>query len=345
MAIFKSFGENPSGEHLERIKKSGNFRNGVFQNISPTEMMVKRTSMLSMTWKFFNKPRSTAPPGVLPSVKTDIIRLQHPKPVIIWFGHSSYLIKAGGKNVLVDPVMSGHASPFTFGAKSFPGSDVFTPDDLPVIDLLLITHDHYDHLDHQTVKQLLPKVKQVCTSLGVGAHLVYWGFDRNKITELDWNDSMTFFDSLKLTAAPARHFSGRSLNRNKTLWASYILDADGHKFYIGADSGYDSHFRKIGEEQGGFDIALLETGQYNSNWPYIHMKPEEAVQAAVDLRARVMMPVHWGKFALAFHDWDDPVKRVTARAPALNIEVTTPLIGEPVIIGTSYPSSRWWETL
>jgi len=343
MRLVKAFGKNPSGKRLETIEQSRNYKNGIFENLSATEMMVTKVSMLSMTWRFFNKPKNTAPPKPLPSVKTDLKSISSGKPVIVWFGHSSYFIRINKTNILVDPVLSGHASPFSFGGNSFPGTDIYAVADLPDIDVLLLTHDHYDHLDHRTIWKLKNKVKSICCSLGVGSHLVYWGIDENIISEFDWGDSKKLANEIELIAAPARHFSGRSLVRNKTLWSSFILKTNENKIYIGSDSGYDTHFKSIGEKYGPFDIAILETGQYNTDWPFIHMMPEEAVQATLDLRAKILLPVHWGKFALAFHPWDEPILRVIAKAKEIGVAVTTPLIGEPVIIGNSYPDKQWWK--
>lgn len=343
MGLFKAFGKNPSGKRLESIQRSANFKNGVFENLSATEMMVHGVSYMRMTWRFFNKPKDTMPSRPLPSIKTGLHSINTDQPVIIWFGHSSYFIRTGGKNILVDPVLSGHASPFSFGGKSFPGTDIYTAADLPQIDLLLLTHDHYDHLDHRTILNLKNKVKSIHCSLGVGSHLIYWGIEENLIEEFDWWDNKKIDENTELIAAPARHFSGRTMARNKTLWSSYILKSAGYTIYIGSDSGYDNHFKTIGEKHGPVDIAILETGQYNEDWPLIHMMPEQAVQAAIDLNARLLMPVHWGKFALAFHAWDDPVKRVVAKAKELNVAVTTPMIGEPVVLGDMPPGAEWWR--
>ena len=292
---------------------------------------------------FFNKPKNTEPRSAIPSIKTDLKTISSKEPVIVWFGHSSYLIYIDNKTILVDPVFSGHASPFSFSVKAFAGSNVYGVDDMPEIDILLLTHDHYDHLDYKTVCRLKPK--QVCTTLGVKSHLLHWGFNENTITEFDWWQSRQVTDGIELTAAPARHFSGRSFTRAKTLWASYILKTKEHTIYIGADSGYDSHFKEIGEKFGPFDIAMLECGQYNSWWPYIHMAPEQCVQAAADLKTKVLFPVHWGKFALAFHHWKEPIERLSKKAAEQNIKTTTPLIGEPVIIGRQYPVKNWWMDL
>ncbi len=202
--------------------------------------------------------------------------------------------------------------------------------------------NHYDHLDHSTIIKLHRKTERFITPLGVGAHLEGWGIEPERITELDWWER-TSFKSLTLAAAPARHFSGRSLRRNTTLWSSFILTSERFNLYLGGDSGYDDHFKSIGDKYGPFDLALLECGQYNTMWPLIHMMPEEAVQAAIDLQAQMMMPVHWGKFSLALHPWKEPVERVLKAAQQHQVPLTTPRIGEPVLLSKSYPSDRWWE--
>lgn len=344
MGLFNSFGKNPSAQRANHFISSPNFKHGAFHNLSETPMMLKG-SFARNVFRFFNKPRNTAPSIPLPSVKTDLESLSYTQPVIIWFGHSSYLIRIDGMNILVDPVLSGYASPFSFGVKSFRGADVYTADELPTIDLLILTHDHYDHLDHRTLLKLKPKIKAICTSAGVGSHLTFWGLDPAIITEFDWWESRQLLPGIEIIAAPARHFSGRTFKRAQTLWSSFILRTDQYRIYIGADSGYDTHFKKIGEQFGPFDIALLETGQYNEDWPLIHMAPEEAVQASIDLRAKWMMPVHWAKFALAYHPWSEPAERVLSRARELNVKVTTPRIGEPVVLESSYPNAAWWRPI
>jgi len=347
MNFLKTFGKNPSGMALERIAHSPNYKDGSFKNLTETVMMVEKNSFIKLTWRFINKPKNTVPPKSLPSVKTDLKLITNDKPVIIWFGHSSYLIRINGKNILVDPVFSGHAAPFSFAARSFPGTDMYTTKDFPDIDLLILTHDHYDHLDYPTILNLKSRIKKIYTSLGVGSHLRYWGFDTDIITEFDWwnnklFDEYTSASSIEFIAAPARHFSGRSFIRSKTLWSSFILKTPEYRIYIGGDSGYDFHFKTIGEKYGPFDIVLLEAGQYNVAWPQIHMMPEETVQAAIDLKAKILLPVHWGKFSISLHPWDEPVRRVMAKAQELNVRITTPLIGEPVILDNSYPDKEWW---
>ncbi len=343
--LFRNFGKKPFGNHLEKIKASPFYKFGAFENRIPTQMMGEDVSMFKVSMSFFSKPKDVSPVSVIPSVKTDLKDYAGNEPRIIWFGHSSYLIQAGGKNILVDPVFSGFASPFSFSVKAFKGSNVYHVDDFPEIDILLLTHDHYDHLDYQTVLKLKSKTKHICTSLGVGSHLKHWGFNEKDITEFEWEQHWNSGNGIELTAETARHFSGRGFTRAKTMWASYVLKIADHKFYIGADSGYGEHFKQIGEKHGPFDIVMLEAGQYNDWWPQIHMKPEETVQASIDLNAKVLFPVHWGKFGLAFHPWNEPIQRVVKKATELNVKITTPLIGEPILLDKEYPRANWWESL
>ncbi|MES2514340.1 MAG: MBL fold metallo-hydrolase [Bacteroidota bacterium] len=343
MSLLKIFGKNPTGERLDKILKSQNYKHNSFQNLSPTAQLAEGSSFLKLSSKALSKPKIAFPGKILPFVKTDLKHLESNDPIIIWFGHSSYFIKINGKTILVDPVFSGSASPFSFMVKAFKGANEYSVEDMPEIDLLLLTHDHYDHLDYKTLIKLRPKVKQVVTSLGVGSHLEYWGFEPSIITELDWWESHSFTSDINITSTPARHFTGRGVIRSKTLWSSYVLQTGTHKLYLGGDSGYDTHFKTIGEKYGPFDIALLECGQYNTDWPFIHMMPEQTAQACVDLKAKVLFPIHWAKFSLAFHAWDEPVKRVIKKAEELNVVVTTPKMGEPIILGKSLPNSHWWE--
>jgi len=338
----KQFGKDPYGEKLTRVRQSSNYRDGAFQNPMPTDMMLKDTSFPKLIWESFNKPASVRPPKPLLSIKTDLKNLADENPTIVWFGHSSYLIKSKGFTILVDPVINGHASPVSFFGKPFSGSDVYSLHDFPTIDLVLLTHDHYDHLHYESIAQLAGSVKYFCTSLGVASHLEHWGVAPEKITEFDWWQTKAILPDVELTAVPARHFSGRTFKRGTTLWSAFVLKLHGHKLFLGGDSGYGNHFVEIGAKYGPFDIAILECGQYGKSWPYIHMLPEETVIAAKDLNAKVLLPVHWGKFELAFHDWDDSIKRVTKSASENNQRITTPMIGEPVILNSPYPNKTWW---
>ena len=337
------FGATPSGDRKKRILRSSPFRDGTFQNIHDTPQLTGNKGFFGIAWLFFfgKKPRNT-PERRIPSVKTDLKAIPERENVLVWFGHSSYFLQIGGKKILVDPVFSGHASPFSFTTKSFPGSDIYDAGDFPDIDYLILTHDHYDHLDYKTILAFRPKISKVIASLGVGAHLERWGYRPDVIHELDWG--ATFSDEgFSLTAMPARHFSGRLFKRNGTLWSSFVLKVAMLKIYIGGDSGYDTHFADIGSRSGPFDLALLECGQYNENWKFIHMRPEQVVQAAKDLRAKTLMPVHWGKFALALHPWDEPPILVTDFAQASGQPLLMPRIGEKVNLDGPPVNSRWWE--
>lgn len=340
-----SFGRLPRGKRQERIEQSPNYRDGSFRNLTPTSMLVKGASYFTIMREFMKDKPGRYPQTTIPVVKTDLNKLPFGQPALIWFGHSSYLLVLEGKRILVDPVFSDRPSPIQFiGTKSFAGR-VYSPNDLPDIDLLLLTHDHYDHLDYSTIAHLKSRVKKVLAPLGVGEHLVYWGLSPTSIQEFDWWEGAEAFDDIYITATPARHFSGRGLIRNKTLWTSYVLQTLHHKIFVGGDSGYDTAFTTIGEKFGPFDLALLECGQYDKNWPNIHMMPEETVQASIDLQAKVLMPVHWGKFVLSNHTWRDPIVRATTKAKELNVKTTTPIIGELVLINGSFPATEWWKTI
>lgn len=338
-----SIGKLPEGARLQRIQQSPNYRDGAFVNQVPTTLKMTRKALTDVLLEKC-RVKDITPKIPLPSVKTDLHTLPAADaPVIVWFGHSSYLIAYRGITILVDPVFSGRASPVRIGGKAFEGTNIYQPEDLPHIDILLQTHDHYDHLDHQSIVYLKDKVQHFVTPLGVGAHLEYWGVPGERIQELDWQEACEPMPGVKLRAMPARHFSGRGLKRNQTLWASYILELGDYKLYLGGDSGYAPHFKEIGELYGPFDIALLECGQYNLHWHDIHLLPEETAQAAKDLQAKVLMPVHWARFGLAIHSWHEPMGRLAPAAAALDVPLATPRIGEPVTLTGAYPHNYWWQ--
>ncbi|WP_317896567.1 MBL fold metallo-hydrolase [Aurantibacillus circumpalustris] len=336
------YGKLPSGERLRIIKNSPNYKNGSFQNISKTNAMAEDASFFKTMREFLNKSKNVKPPKTLPFVKTDLKKLPDDKTTLIWFGHSSYLLKINGLIILVDPVFSGNAAPISFMVKAFDGSNEYQPEDFPKIDILLLTHDHYDHLDYKTVVKLKLKINKIVCSLGVGSHLEHWGFSQKIIHELDWWETFTE-QEINLTATPGRHFSGRGIKRGQSLWSAFILKTKKYNLFLGGDSGYDTHFKTIGEKFGPFDLSILECGQYNKSWPNIHMMPEETAQAAIDIKSNVLLPVHWGKFTLAMHDWDEPINRLTKKAEELNLKVATPKIGEPLVFEKPMPSEKWWN--
>lgn len=342
-----SFGRAPSGKRLERMLNSPNYRDGQFQNLHKTPALTEGVSYWEVIKEFFfSKKTGRKPLHELPSKHVDLHQLDAHEDVLVWFGHSSYFMQLDGKKVLVDPVFSGHASPVNFTTPAFKGSDAYTADDFPAIDYLFITHDHWDHLDYRTVVALMPKVKAVVTSLGVGAHLERWGYKPEIIFENDWNEELKLDNGFVVNTSPARHFSGRGLKRNGTLWSSFVLTTPTRRIYIGGDSGYDTHFKTIGEKFGPFDLVILENGQYNESWKYIHMMPEEVVKAAEDLKARLLFPVHWSKFPLSLHPWDEPIKRVTAEAKRKGMPLIHPMIGEKLTLN-AIPANEpeWWVGL
>lgn len=341
------FGRGPSGARLERIRNSPNYANGAFQNQSPTPALAEGASYTSVLWKFLFGPRERVKPeDSIPAVKTDLLHLSPDENVLVWFGHSSYFMQVDGKTFLADPVLSGAASPLSFTTRSFNGTDIYTVDDLPAIDYLLISHDHWDHLDYETVLALKPKTAKIITGLGTAEHLEYWGFDPAHIYEEDWNTEIKLDSGFTIYTAPARHFSGRSFKRNGSLWTSFVLKTPTMRIYLGGDSGYDSHFAEIGKQHGPFDLAILENGQYDPSWKYIHMMPEEVVKAAGELGAKTLFPVHSSKFALGNHAWDDPLKRVTTEAKRSGQAYITPRIGEKVRLGdSSQVFEEWWTGL
>lgn len=340
------FGGSPEGERLERIRKSKNFRDGKFQTLSPTPQLAEGYSYPKVLFDFFfGKTVDKVPDVDIPSITTDLKSLDRNSNLLIWFGHSSYLIQLEGKRFLVDPVLSGYAGPFSWMNKAFPGTDKYKVEHLPDIDFLIITHDHYDHLDYETVKALKSSVGKVVCGLGVGAHFEKWGYPPSQLIEKDWYDEVDLGDSIELHFMPARHFSGRGLSTNNTLWTSYVLLTPSKKIFIGGDSGYDTHFSDMGKRYGEFDLAMLENGQYNEAWRYIHTMPEEVLQASRDLNAKRMFPVHSGKFALGSHPWYEPLKEVTELNKKYNQNIITPMIGEVVNIDDEgQVFERWWLT-
>lgn len=340
----EKFGQAPSGERLARIQKSPNYRNGKFQNLSVTPELVEGYSMLGLAYdQFFKKAPRRTPVDRIPSVKTDLLNLPPDSNILVWFGHSSYFIQLDGKRILVDPVFSGNASPVPGTARSFNGTDIYSVADLPEIDYLFISHDHYDHVDYQTLLKLKNKVRKVICGLGVGAHFERWGYPPDKLIERDWNDHVELDSGFVTHVTPARHFSGRTFARNNTLWASYVLQSPGMTIFIGGDSGYDTHFADIGDKFGPIDLAMLDNGQYNVAWRYIHTLPDEVLKAAKVLKARRLFPVHSSKFMLANHPWDEPLKKITELNAQYNIPLVTPVIGQIVdLSNVNQPFEQWW---
>ena len=325
-----SFGRAPQGERLERIKKSPHYKDGEFRNLHSTMMMTSQKGRLGAFWGFlFKQETDLRPEKEIPVIKTDLSKISKDENVLVWFGHSSYFIQIDGKRILVDPVFCG-ASPVSFVNKPFKGADAYKPADMPEIDYLVISHDHWDHLDYNTVKKLRDRIGTVICPLGVGEHFEYWGFDKKQIVELDWDEDSSLEAGFKVYCLPARHFSGRGLSSNQSLWASFLLQAPSQNIYIGGDGGYDTHYAEIGERFPNIDLAILENGQYNEEWKLIHMMPEQMSQAAKDLNAKKILTVHHSKYALARHPWDESLQNAENMRNHDSLNVLIPEIGEIV---------------
>jgi len=341
------FGQAPIGQHLEEISRSDNFEDDMFQNLQLTPDLSEGHSYFSIIRdQFFRKNPNTAPKDTIPSTKTDLFNLAEDENVLIWFGHSSYFVQLDGIRILIDPVFSGNASPIPGTVKAFKGTDQYTVDDIPEVDYLLISHDHYDHLDYKTITGLKDKVKNVVCGLGVGSHFKKWGYSDKQITEQDWFNELEVDSSFSIHTMPTRHFSGRGFTRKNTLWASYVIESPSQTIYVGGDSGYGDFFKEIGSKFESIDLAILDNGQYNDAWKEIHMHPDQVLQAAHDLNAKRLFPVHSSKFVLAMHTWDEPLKKVTQlnQDSSNPIPLFTPLIGEKNDLSdTSRVFEKWWE--
>lgn len=349
LMIIPQFGKAPSGKRLARIEASAHYKNGRFHNLEYTPMFVEQSDNKSVFPKFlFKSKKNLRPAAQLPSIKTKLKDLPPEQNFLVWFGHSSYYFQLEGKRFLVDPVLGRRASPVPGMLRAFPGSVVFKPEDLPPIDYLLITHDHYDHLDYRTIKKLKGKVGMVVCGLGVGSHLSYWGYPASKIIEMDWTENLMLDDKICLYIETSRHFSGRFLSRNNTLWLSFVIKTPDFSLFIGGDGGYGCHVAAIGKKHGPFDLAVLENGQYNALWRNIHNFPEDVLLSAKDLHAQRVLPVHSGKFSLAFHPWNEPLTRLSElnQHSSEPVSLVTPLIGEVVKLddpGQSF--TEWWQEL
>lgn len=341
-------GGTPTAAQRQAYQQSGHFRDGEFFNPQATEVITEGSTW-SVLWRslFANTPNQE-PSTALPTQRLDSLSITRKTPGLVrvtWFGHAASLVEIGGKNILFDPMLSVKMGPLAWVTpKRYNPSLAITAEQLPAIDAVLISHDHYDHLDYQTIRKLKGKVKHFYVPLGVGAHLRAWGVPASQLTEMNWGDSVRLPD-LTIISTPTRHFSGRGLtNRNSTFWSSWVLKAGSQRVFYSGDGGYGPHFQAIGQQYGPFDLALMECGQYDWQWDEIHMYPEQSVQAALDVRAQAMLPVHWGAFTEANHAWNEPVERAAAEATRRGLLLTTPELGQPVVLGAEpLPQLRWWR--
>ena len=329
------------------MNKAKNHVNGVFVNAEPTIVMKPGTYWNTMYRFLFKGNTESAPKQPLPVVPAKDA-LQGPASAgirFVWLGHSSVLLELGGKRVLIDPVFSKRASFFSWmGPRRFQPAPL-QAQDLPSLDAVLISHDHYDHLDKPTIIALKGKTASFHVPLGLGAILKDWGIPPEKIIEYVWWDEHQV-NGMTLVAVPARHFSGRGLfDRDKTLWCSWVVFAGTGRVYHSGDTGLTAQFTEIGGKYGPFDLAFIKIAAYNENWPDIHLTPEQAVAAATMLKGTVMVPIHWGTFDLGLHSWYEPIERLITAAEKEKTRIITPKMGE-LVDPENYESVFWWrETL
>lgn len=346
MNYFDQFGGKVKKRHQEQYERSPNWDGKKFVNLVETKMEFSFQNLPELLRKqFFDKvDREPKQPIPIETFDKEAFLAPSDKMKFIWYGHSVVLIRMANKTILIDPMLGPNASPIApFATKRFSDDTLNLIDDFPEIDLLIFTHDHYDHVDYVSVKKLIPKAKEYYVALGVARHLEEWGVEADKITEFDWWDTKTFND-IEITFTPSRHFSGRGLkDRAKSIWGGWVFKTANENIYFSGDGGFGDHFKEVGEKLGPFDFAFMECGQYNENWHEIHMYPEESIQAGRDAKAQVVMPVHWAGFALALHTWTDPIERFTAEAAKTELQVVSPKIGELVSTYTAHPSVQWWK--
>ncbi|MCF8357495.1 MAG: MBL fold metallo-hydrolase [Prolixibacteraceae bacterium] len=335
-------GKKATGNRLERMENSPNFSNNTFHN--PVRTIMQAPPRKAMR-EFLGKKVDRVPEEPIetwPVNKNLYATLPDSEVIVTWLGHSAVLLKMNGTVILTDPVFSKRASLLSFaGPKKFDYTHDYAVEKLPPVDVVVLSHDHYDHLDYKSIKKLNKTVKLFFMPLGVGAHLERWGIPAEKMVELDWWETITF-NHIEFTATPSRHFTGRRItDRFQTLWCGWAIKSSQSSIFFTGDSGYYNGFKEIGKKLGPFDFSIVECGQYNKYWPSIHMMPEESVKAAIDLRSKVAMPVHWGKFSLSIHSWYDPPTRFFKEANRTGLAVALPEIGKTFRLSDS-PVNKWW---
>ncbi len=341
-----SLGANLDSEKKQQLSISTNHNGNRFLNPIITKMIAPRWETLK---EFLKKGVNKKPNLPIKTKRIDAIKFEQETDSseiqFIWFGHSSVLLKIEGKNLLIDPVFSKRASMFSWmGPKRFNYENHMFVNDLPKIDAVLITHDHYDHLDYSVIKELKNKVKQFYVPLGLRVHLEKWGVPSKNIIDLDWWDEVAFNENLKIVLTPSRHFTGRGLtNRMSTLWGGFVILGNQQKIYFSGDSGYFNGFKEIGDKFGPFDLAFIECGQYHQDWEAIHMLPKQSAQAAEDVKAKFVVPIHWGKFKLSLHSWVEPIEMFLQEAKNYSFKTIAPKPNEINSLSETQLVSYWWR--
>ena len=351
---YDQFGAIPKGRHLDIAKQSPQWHEerAIFVNRRPD--ILDTMNVGSRFWSdpfgkdepnFLFNDHQTKPEGPLPEERNpDLVAFSQSTEAVkfIWLGHSTILLSIDGKVVLIDPIFSSHAAPVKIAAQRFQ-PPALSLDQLPEIDYIIISHDHYDHLDMETVKHFIGQDISFLAPLGVGAHLRHWGIAPESITELDWWDEASF-DDLTFAATPSQHFSGRIgvMHNNKTLWASWVIKGKDDNIFFSGDSGYDTHYQEIGDRYGPFDIVFMENGQYNEGWQAVHNLPDKAVRGFQELKGTYLVPVHWGMFDLSVHNWFDPPNEITKLSKAYDINLITPRLGQLIDMQDPPLFDQWW---
>lgn len=339
------FGAIPEGPRLEQVQQSKHFVDGAFHNLVDKPTITKGYSIAGELWKtlFKDYPRRR-PIDSLPSVKTDLKALPPDSNVLVWFGHSSFFVQLDGVKILVDPVFSGKASPLPWGVTAYKGSDIYTVADMPTIDYMLLSHDHYDHLDYETAMGLQAKVKHVICGIGAGAHYERWGYRLEQIIEKDWYEKVDVKPGFSIYTDNTHHASGRGFSQNKSLWLSFLIQSPSRTLYYSGDGGYSDRFSKVAQQFPTIDWAIMECGQYDKAWQSVHELPEEVAQATTELRAKNLVTVHHSKFTLGKHPWDEPLEEIARLSQGKRYRLVTPMIGQLVLLNDSTQRfSQWWK--
>jgi len=343
----KQFGARASKADIQNYASSKHWDGAKFDNLEVTKMDINFQTLPKLLFKQFCEKEGRAPLSKIPitAFDKDAFLKQSDQAKYIWYGHSAVLLRMNGLTLFIDPMLGPNAAPIApFPVKRFSNNTLILIDDFPEIDLLLLSHDHYDHLDYGSIQKLKPKVKHYFVALGVARHLIKWGIPKKDITEFDWWGNQSF-NTIDITFTPTRHFSGRGLtDRAKSLWGGWAFKTATENIWFSGDSGYGAHFKNIGEQLGPFDFAFMECGQYNENWHQIHMYPEESVQAAIDAGVNKIMAVHWAGFTLAQHTWKDPIDRFVKEAVKQQISFSNPDLGG-LHSHHEEIGHRWWDKI
>ena len=335
------FGGSLEGARLQRAQSSAQWRDGAFANDPPPPSWD-----LGVNLEEWMGDQVRRPPAAFPVLEPSLDEAPEPGLRAIWFGHATVLVEIDRRRVMTDPMLSEHAFPVKLFAPRRNDPPPIPLEALPPIDVVTISHDHFDHLDMATVQGLAKHGTHFFVGLGVGAHLERWEVPAAQIHEMDWWDTVEHAD-LEIHCTPARHYSGRTSMGNPTLWASWVIEGPQHRVFHSGDTGYGPHFAEIGQRRGPVDLSLIKIGDYGNDagWESIHMVTEDSIRAHVDGGPQTLLPIHWGTFELSYHDWDEPIRRAVAAATAHDIEMVTPRLGEVVIVGQSFENTSWWEDL